>query len=71
MEAYVVSPPLPYNILSTTPLGSGPQSHFAPATQATFLEPKVVLYAEGFHLSRGTVKFRKQAPGLIFFKGLF
>ena len=24
-----------------------------------FLEPKVVFYAEGFHLSRGTVKFRK------------
>ena len=40
-------------------LGSGPQSHFASATQATFLEPKVVLYAEGVHLSRGTVKFRK------------
>ena len=59
VEAYVVSPPSPYNILSTTALGSGPQSHFAPATQATFLEPKVVLYAEGVHLSRGTVKFRK------------
>ena len=38
---------------------SYPPLHWAPVTQATFLEPKVVLYAEGVHLFRGTVKFRK------------
>ena len=64
MEAYFVSPPpLLYPIHHCT--GLWVLVPFYSYNASYFLDPKVVLYAEGFHLSRGTLYFSKA-----FFEGL-